>query len=403
MGADMRRTLKQKHAAALIAGVWIAAMLSGAPEAAAVTARASGGSNDATAAVSGTTASGSSAAASGSPDASARLEASVRTETELLAGLRALQLDIEREEADMTRLTAALADGKTQLEALEREIARETERYDANRDTLAAVLAAYQMSGPGSRLELLLTSDSLSTFLRRLSALRQLDRDTEALLAELEAGRNALAAQRGEKQALVEKLEQDRTQLARSLEGKRGKEAELETALAALKADRAAYEAELASLARTLDKAMAVFPELTDGFSRIITEGAFPPDALAMTFSLAGMTAVMQEDRFQAILDADRRLPKTSFHFKTGVAALRVESAELSLEGDFVVIDGVTLEFRPKTGSQGGLTLTDAQLADLSRNGPLQFRLEPILQGTTIRRIKLQEGQFILSIDTGLF
>jgi len=393
MGAVTMRKKKQRVGAGLLAVVLMMTMLLCVPEVGAATATPA----------SGTTNAPGMADASPTTDDAAYLAEAERAETAILSELRALQLDIARDEAEMERLTAALAEGKTQLEAIERDILRETERYDANRETLSAVLATYQVAGPGSRLELLLSSDSLSTFLRRLSALRQLDRDTAALLDSLEAGRNALVTQQAEKKALLDKLDQDRALLAQSLDGKHAKEATLEASLTALAADRTAYEAQLAELARTWDKAMDVFPELTDGFSRIITEGAFPPDALSLTFGLAGMTAVMRQDRFQAILDADKRLPKTVFRFRQGVASLQVESAALALEGDFVVIDGITLEFRPKSGSQGGLELTVEQLADLSRRGALQFRLEPILQGTTIRRIKLQDGQFTLSVNAGLF
>ena len=388
MGANMKRRHHRGATAGLLAAIWLAASLACAPVVVAATRVAAA----------------SAAAPTAAPgDASGYPAVVERTEAAILSELRALKLDIARDVADMERLTAALTQGRSQLETLERDIARETDRYNDNRDTLAAVLAAYQQAGPGSRLELLLSSDSLSAFLRRLSALRQLDRDTAGLLEALDAGRNALVTQQADKQALLDRLALERAMLAKTLEDKRGKETELEASLAALEKDRAAYEARLAALERSWDKAMNVFPELTEGFSRIITEGAFPPDALSLTFGLAGMNAVMRQERFQAILDADRRLPGTVFRFRQDSASLRVESAELALEGDFVIIDGSTLEFRPLSGSQGGLALTAEQLSDLSRRGALQFRLEPILQGATIKRIRLQEGQFTLSVNVGLF
>lgn len=337
------------------------------------------------------------------PDDNQFLIEASRKEAEILAELRALQLDIARDEADIAALNIEITKIEAEITAIDSLIVEDTAIYNLNRAVLAEVLAIYQTAGPASRLELLLSSNSISEFLQRLSAIRQLDRDTAALLTELDENLKALEARRAERIALLnEKAEQERY-IELRLADKKSTEAVLEASLVALEEDRAAYEQALEELARSWEKAMTVFSSLTGGFSDIIESGYFPPDTLTLEFGIGGITALMREERFQGILDASDKIPKVQFEFLNDKASLYVDEADLFLEGTFVILDGVTLEFRPKNGTQGGLVLSEEQLDDLSRKSALQFRLKPLLDGSTIRSLELSPDLLVLSIRLTLF
>lgn len=316
----------------------------------------------------------------------------------LLAQLRGMQLDMERKRAEADLLEAERASLLVELARLNQEQELVSQRHARYRSALAGILSSWQTAGPGSRLELLLSSDSLSVFLRRLSAMRQLDRDMSSLLSQLEASQAELGAGEARVGRTLEAVEQKGRQLAGTLERMRMTEMNLEASLTSLRAERSRYETMLAALSETWEQAMEVFPSLTRGFSKVIAEGAFPDDALEMTFDLSGITAVMRQERFQDILDNAEGLPPLTFSFNPEGVVLDVPDAELRLVGQFDIKRGVTLVFRPQVGTQGGLTLTEAQLRDLSRKGALEFQLEPILMGTTIQRVTPGDGFLRLAI-----
>lgn len=334
---------------------------------------------------------------SANPEA-AILEAEIR-EAEILAALRGLQLDIARKGAEADQRRLERADVARVLLTIETELLLEGQRYENSKAILANVLTAWQTAGAASRLELLLASDSLSLFLHRLSALRQLDRDTGALLDRLDKSLRVMETQRQKQQEAIAELDRKAAEIERVLQPMRQQEADLEASLTALQADRGRYEAMLSELEKTWEKALDVFPQLTESFTRVIAEGGFPEDALEISFGLTGVTAIMREERFAAILSEAENLPPLTFQFKNADVHLVVPEAELDLHGLFDVLDGVTLVFHPVSGTQGGLVLTPAQLADLSQKGALEFRLEPVMMGATIREVKPEPGLLNLSIS----
>ena len=320
-------------------------------------------------------------------------------EAEILTALRGLQLDIARKAAEADQRRLEREDVARALRRIEADLQLEGQRYANSKTTLANVLAAWQTAGAASRLELLLDSDSLALFLHRLSALRQLDRDTSALLNRLDNSLQTMETQRLKQQETIAELDRQSAEIQRVLQLMRQQESDLEASLAALQADRGRYEAMLSELEKTWEKALDVFPQLTAAFTTVIAEGGFPEDALEISFGLTGVNAVMREERFDAILGEAKNLPPLTFEFKSADVHLVVPEAALDLHGLFDVKDGVTLVFHPLSGTQGGLPLTAVQLADLSRKGALEFRLEPVMMGATIREVNPEPGLLNLSIS----
>ena len=321
----------------------------------------------------------------------------------ILQKLRSLQLDIARDNEDIRVLSADMKQLAEELHALDMRMASETASLAANREALRQVLVQYQMSGPGSQLELLLSSDSLATFLKRLAIVQDMNRETGSLLERLKENKRQLDEQLAQKQKILAGLQDQRAALARALQAKKAGEAELEASLVALAADRAGYEEQIARMQEAWNAALLLFPKLTDGFSSIVSEGAFPQDALEMTFSLLGVRASLKEKTFQGILSGDKRMLGAVFLFHPNHIALEVPDAGLVLEGSFKVVKGVSLEYTVQSGTQHGMPLEPEQLLALSKKGPLRFGLEPILQGGTIQKVTILEGSLALDIAIKLF
>ncbi len=350
-----------------------------------------------------TAATASSAASPAPNDAATKILEIGEVEKGILQKLRSLQLDIARDNEGIQALSSDLARLQGELEVLDARMETESASLKTNREALRIVLVRYQMSGPGSQMELLLSSDSLATFLRRLGIMRDLNHETGILLDRLKENKRLLDEQLAEKQVVLTGLQDQRAALEQALQAKKTNEAGLEASLTALAADRAGYEEQLARMEAAWNLALGIFPKLTDGFSRIVSEGAFPQDALEMTFSFFGVSASLKEKTFSDILSGDKRMLGAIFRFHPERVTLEVPDAGLILEGTFTVVDGIALQYEVLSGTQGGMPLEPAQAAELSKNGPLLFGLEPILQGGKIDKVKVLEGSLTLDVSISLF
>ncbi len=324
-------------------------------------------------------------------------------EKETLRQLNVLQVEIAEDESKRRKLEEdSVLLQKERLE-LDSRISAETAKRDADRKNVREILVRYEMAGPGSQMELLLDSENLSMFLQRLSILREMNAQTEAYLTRLDVICRTLAAQEAEKVALLADLDEKRTAINRALVGKQALEAELEASLSGLAEKRALFEARLEQMRQGWDSAKTLYPKLSQGFSDIVAEGAFPPDVPVMEFSLTGMVAVLKQAPFQQILSGDARMLGVRFRFQRDLVILELPELDLILEGSFDVKEGKTLEFQAVSGSQKDFPLEPSQLKELELGGPLQFRLEPVLQGGTIRKVASKEGELRLDISFRLF
>jgi len=331
------------------------------------------------------------------------LEEFGKLEADILQRLHALQVEIGADVLEVQSLTAESDALKDEVETLAKRMDEETARLEANKLQVRKILVRYEMAGPGSQVEVLLASVTLSEFLQRLSILREMNRQTGVFLARLAENRRVLEEQRSSRAAVLMEMESKRVLLEQTLAGKKQRESELEASLASLAEDRTAYEARLDQLNLAWADAQNLFPKLSKGFSAIVTEGAFPQDALEMGFSLSGVIAGLQQGTFQKILSGDRRMLGVVFRFHKDRVTMEMPDLALVLDGTFEVEEGKTLVYRVESGTQQDIALELVQLAALSAGGDLRFELEPLLQGGAIRKIKLQEGELLLDIAISLF
>jgi len=303
--------------------------------------------------------------------------------------------ELEREEADIVRETEATA---REMLLLESSVAEEAARYDVKQVALRQLLRSYQRMGPSTYLEIILDSNSLADFLRRLSILRDITHNTGRLLDLLAESRNALSAKKAglaeKHRSMTEMQEQLKETLAQKKQGK----IELEVYLASLQEEREYYQEHLAGVQQAWARLLTLFPEVTRAFSRIIAEGNLPREALRTSFTFYGIKGSIDDTTLNQIITAYPGLPNLVFAFKPGEVEIKVPENHLVLTGSFVILEEHTLQFQAIEGSFFGMPLKPGSLEDLFRKHPLSLNLKPLLAGSGIRSVEILNGQLELQI-----
>lgn len=270
--------------------------------------------------------------------------------------------------------------------------------YEKKQGILKQILKNYQRSGFGSYLELILDSDNLTMFLRRINALRDLTQNTGELLAFLEESKAKLALER---KTLAEKLllaEDKQKQLAKSYQEKLQLIEKKEEYLKSLQQEREFYQEYLASLEQSWTELKPMFSQITKEISRIIEEGNLPADAMKISFGISGLKGTLDEETFNKIIAEHDLLPEMFFDFTPEKIEMNLPKQRLILIGTFVILEGHTLKFEAKEGSFFNMPLTAGALESLFQENDLVFNLKPMVGKSILESIEVQEGylEFII-------
>ncbi|MBS4030216.1 MAG: hypothetical protein KGZ63_02180 [Clostridiales bacterium] len=273
-------------------------------------------------------------------------------------------------------------------------IAAEEIVYEKKQEALKQVFRSYQRMGPSSYLEIILGSDSLAVFLRRLNTLRDLTRNTGELLGLLQESNEKLTA---EKTKLAEKLvllAETQELLKESLLKTKQLKDEKEEYLASLAEEREYYRNQLANMQRAWAELIHFFPEVTKKFSRIIEEANLPPDALKIVITFSGIKASISDNTLNDII-ADNGLSEMVFGFYPGKVQIAVPDKNLVLSGIFI-LEGETLKFRAQEGSFYGMALQTENLEELFGEAELLLNLKTLVGDNILRSIAILAGRLEL-------
>lgn len=324
-------------------------------------------------------------------------------EKEILERLFILSQEIEMAEREENRLNEEIETVKGEVEKLESAIEADQAAYEKKREGLRQVLATYQRMGPGSYLEILLDSDNLTEFIRRLNTLRDLTRDTGELLNELEESSKKLNAEKSKLAGKLGLLERNRLKAKEALEKKLELKGEEEAYLSSLKGEKEFYRKYLAEIQQRWEELKAIFKEADGEFSGIIEKGSLPQDALKISFSFFEIKGTIAEKAFNEVISGQPDLPEMIFDFQPGKAELSLPEQKLTLTGSFVVLEGHILKFQPQEGYFYGMPLEPGSIEELLSEGDLSIDLKPLLGKNTLQSAEVKEEQLELSIKLNLF
>lgn len=313
-------------------------------------------------------------------------------EKEILQNLFTLSQEIELMELEEKKLSQDVETINKDIRDMQAAIEEGERSYSHKQDSLKQVLRSYQRMGPGSFMEIILESDSLSTFLQRVNTVRDLTRNTGELLEQLETSGEKL---KKDKAMLSEKLlsaeerqKQAREALAKKVELKREKE----EYLASLKGERAYYQEHLTNIEKVWTDLKPLFSDAAKEFSRIIEEGNIPASALKISVSFTEVRGAIEDDIINKVVSEQSTLPTMVFSFHPDRVEINLPEKYLVLSGIFVIQDGHTLKFQAQEGSFYGMPLEAGSIEELLEKGDLVLDIEPLLAGNVINDLEIKEG-----------
>lgn len=332
-----------------------------------------------------------------------QLEALTEEEKQVLEELFALSQDIEDIQRQQVQLEIDLAAAEERVLVVEDEIEVQELLFENQRDVLGEVLKSYQRRGPGSTLEIILSAKDFSDLIQRINLLRELTRNTGNLMDELNAKLKQLEDERIVLQLLLETVEEQREALARVLAENLALRDQLESRLEALEEERAQYEGQLASLNQAWRDVNLVFSQFATEFGRLAESGGLPQNAITLSFSLTGVRGTLREESLnQAFRDA-AGIQGVHLRFRPGRILVEIPESRFELYGTFDIKDGTILQFIPDEGTFYGIQLTDASLRELFLDGVLEMDLVPVLEGYTLRMIRVIDGALELYTQSPFF
>jgi peptidoglycan hydrolase CwlO-like protein len=326
-----------------------------------------------------------------------------KEQREILQSLFTLTQEIEVLESAEKKFAHDIDAANQELKNLEASIASEEINYAKNQEALKRFLKIYQKLGPGSYLEIIMDSDSLSTFLRRLNTLRDLTRNAGKLLEVLEDSKNKLSLEKlklSEKLALIQdKQKQSKEALTQKLRLKKDRE----DYLLSLNEESRFYQEHLTNMKKMTEELKPLLSKAIEEFSDIIEDGGLSADAVKTSVSIFGIKGTLEEKTFNDIISKHTGLSGMEFTFDIDKIQVRIPEKQFELYGKFEIKEENVLSFQPEGGSFYGMPLKLGYIEGLLNDGVLAIDLKPLLGRNVLQYIKLQEGYVELFVKPNLF
>lgn len=321
----------------------------------------------------------------------------------VLEKLFTLSQDIEEMERQRVESIKEIESLNEEILKIEELIAAETLSFDQNLRIMEDILKTYQKSGPGSFIELILSSDNLKELLQRLNALGDITRNTNELLESLQESKLKLDL---EKEKVTEKLvlvEEQQKKLEETLEKNIALKEELEVYLASLEGERTKYEEYLAKVELYWSQMKPLFSEITKIFSRMLYDTTLPPDAIKVEFSLLNVKGIIEEEMFKEIISRQSFPVDIEFEFSSDKLEITIPDRHLYLAGYFEIIESKKLVFIVEEGSFFGMPLEKATIEELFSEGYMELDLSDILGKNKLKSIKINDDNIELQITPVFF
>lgn len=296
--------------------------------------------------------------------------------------IEAMERETEHIEGEIHRITEEITDLETRIE-------HENRSFENGKENLKQVLRSYQRMGTGSYIKIILESNSISGFLRRINILRDMTKNTGELLSSLEESKAKMALS---KENLDEKLflvEAEEVRLKAALDKNIALKDNLEQYLNTMAEEREHYSQYLDHIKVVWNELKPMFYDTTKEFNRIITEENLPEDLLKISLTLKGIRGSIEEKTFNEILTGRAHLPKIEISFYKDEIKMELPEKHLILQGEFVILDKNQLEFKVNRGNFFGMELEQSAIADLFKEGPMILDIRPLIGKNEIISVEI--------------
>ncbi|GFN36810.1 coiled-coil domain-containing protein [Tepidimicrobium xylanilyticum] len=324
-------------------------------------------------------------------------------EREILGLLFTQVQEIEELERQKESIQLDIENMKKVIENLEDRIEEETKNYEDKLDILKEVLRSYQRMGPISYIQVILDADNITSLLRRVNILRDLTKNTGELLDFIQQIRDELTAEKMNLDEKLNLLQEKEGDLAKTLEERESKIKELEAHLASLNENRQYYEEQLGIILKMIEDLTLLIQNATKEFTHIIRGGNLPEEELELKLNLEGIKAIIYEDTFNKILQSNDNLPHIIIHFHQDLIEMEFPEENLLLKGNFLILDGQTLQLQVEEGNFYGFLLNRGTIDRFFEEGYFLLDISPILGKNGIKSIKVMEGYLELTVEINMF
>lgn len=332
-----------------------------------------------------------------------KLDSISEKEQKVLQELFFILQDIEEMERQQVETEEEIKKLKDDIENVSSRIEKEESTYEQKIDTLREVLQIYQRRGPASYLEIILSSDSFSALIRRINIIRDLSRNTGALLEELDERKQILQEEKSKLDGALSLLEEKQGELKRALLSKEKLKNDMEEYLASLDIERLYYENQLNQIEKVWAEAKKTLSDSIANFSDVLKQGKLPYEKIKVTISLGRVKGSIDEETFNQVAKEYIGDKAIEFHFYENKIQAIIPDSQFSISGSFIIVDGHTLQFVAEEGNFYGMMLTEESLEEIFKNGQIQLNLEPVLYGNTLESVKIKEGHFEVSSKISFF
>ncbi|MBB2183328.1 hypothetical protein H0486_10610 [Lachnospiraceae bacterium MD1] len=321
----------------------------------------------------------------------------------VLEDLFRLSQKIDMIEREKKKINKDIADLQHQIDTLEEEINEKQRAYDLELDTLKKVLVYYQRGGPATYLEILLSADSLTEFLKSINVIKDISKNVNELLNSLEESKRILLEEKKSLDDKVLELEAKNDELKENLKSHQLVLQKQEKYLQSLNEQREYYEEQLGNLEEMWDNSKKLFADIVDEITRIISEGYFTMEDLNISLGFQEMTGSIKEDRFNELLQKEALLSHTKVRFEENQVIIEVPENHLVLVGDFILEGESSVRYEVEEALFYDFPLEESSIQELFQKGPLILDFHEIAEDMnfdfTVTDVESTMGQLNFSLE----
>jgi len=337
-------------------------------------------------------------------DMEEKMEGISEEEKKVLETLFTLSQEMSEMEQEETELSVEIETLQQKITDLEEEIEEMQGDYDRQLSVLEKVLVNYQRGGPASYLEILLSADNLTSFLKSINLIKDISHNTEELLISLEKSKKALQEEKERLDDQFQLLAKKQSELKEHIKKTEALKQEQETYLASLQEKQSYYRERLDNLVTMWEDCTIIFDEISKEITRVIGEGYFTLADLNLTLGFPSMQGAINGDSFNTIIKENTTLPETIFYFGKDQVVIEVPKKHLVLNGKFVKASESSILYEVKEGTFYDLPLEQASIDELFKERPLLIDFKKIsgdlvMIDFTLNWIRNEEGQLAFEIN----
>lgn len=318
-----------------------------------------------------------------------KLEGISEEEEQVLQELFLISQEMDEMIRQKERLTEELDKLNKDEQVLEDEIKGIQEEYDENLYLLEKVLVSYQRGGPASYLEILLSAENFSSFLKRMHLIQDISRNIDGLLSSLDEAKLLLIESQEKLQENIKNQVEKKDELSEAIRKHELLQADQETKLGALKEEKELYSEYLEELELMWDDLKSIFSSMVEDFEKIIRQGNFTIEDLNVEFSFFTVKGAIHQDTFNRIIEENSELPKLVFEFKDDKVILEVPERKLLLKGQFLQTGPTSIVYQVDSGTFYNLPLEKVSIDELLKDGSLTIDFEEVAGDMLIVDINL--------------